>query len=511
VYKPPLMDKVVTASGVYISPINENWKKMNAQRKPLSRTIMNECVKSLVDHIVDGLKERGVSKMQPLTIGEAVNGSDVDAYLRRINASTGAGYGFKGKKSKFLPLVDEKEPIRELDDYLKGKVLAKLEEYEKEVSSGTVFSAKLKDEPRLLEKVLKGKTRAFFPAPLDAYIASKMVLGPFFTLMVQFNDLFGCSVGINMYSEGEKFYKEMEEFIDDGDLESEVEGDYGGFDTNNPYEIGLGGSSVIYQVCKRMGYNDRALRQLKGALSDNLFPIIEWNGDYAIIAGLMTSGGYGTAEFNCIRNILLLMYYFASHPKLTLNDFHTKFLKRTYGDDMAGVVKAAIKPFFNNVLYARFCKEVYGMDYTTATKGAVSKPFNSVKDMSFLKRTFHTHPENGNIVACLDMESIYRMLLWKIPSNSISQLEQMVATCNSALWETFMHVDKATFEQFRMKLITGMQQHFDVNERDFHGWYKICKTLCPNATALKGEEVPSDSEPVGCLPTNIQTENQSHF
>lgn len=494
VFLPPMMRPVVKADGEWVSPYNVNLRKIAVQKKSLNKDILEDCVNFWLNDVLANLKTKGRTVVKPLELKVAINGDDKDFYLRRINAATGAGYGFKGKKNLWLPISyeDEVRVEREPTSELLAKISFKMEEYARFQSSGSVFGAKLKDEPRLAEKVFKGKTRMFFPAPVDLLIVSRMYLAPIFTTMVEFNDIFNTSVGIDMHTEGGALYQKFEDFSD-----AEYclfDGDYGGFDTSMPYEIGLAASSFVYRLAEKLGYNDTALTMLSGVLSDNLFPHVEVNGDVFIAAGLMTSGSYGTAEFNCVRNNLLLMYYFASTPGLTLQDYKDNFLKTTYGDDVTGVVKSSISHLFNNVLYAEFCERVYGMEFTTPSKEKVVTPLRSLKEMNFLKRNFVVHPEYNCIKATLDMESIYRMLYWTMPSDKVTSADQLFATCNSALWELFLHLTREQWENFKIKLcdiisksIEGFQPSFLVS------YNRICAVLQPDAMILKAEEVSQAS------------------
>lgn len=475
----------------YVSPFNVNLIKINTEKFALNKDKLEDCVAHYVKRVLRLLEEKGITQISPLTLDEAINGANQDAYLRRINASTGAGYGFKGKKDKFIPIVheDEEKITREPTEELKLRLLERMEDFQIDQSKGTIFGAKLKDEPREFAKARAGRTRMFYPAPIDSLILARQVLAPLFTLMVQFNDIFMTSVGINMHLEGENLFKKMEAFANTE--ECVFDGDYKEYDTSMPFEIGLAASSILYRLAEIMGYSPAALKQLKGVLSDNLFPVVELLGDIFIAAGLMTSGSYGTAEFNCIRNILLMMYYFRDHPDLTLEDFDNEFFKTTYGDDVTGVVKEKIQNFFNNVLYAEYCKNTFGMTFTTPDKNESTVALRRLKDFSFLKRNFTVHPVFKNVKATLEMESIYKMLYWVIPSDSVSQLDQLSGTCSASLWELFLHLDKDSFNEFRSELIRLVNGRIEnaFDENTLPTWERICNTLQPDAIELKVEEV----------------------
>lgn len=494
-FAPPPM-RAFFLNGQYISPQNENLTKINTMKKPLDRVILEECVNHFVDRVVRDLAEKGVTRLAPLTLMEAVNGCSEDAYLRRINVATGAGYGLGGKKRAHLPLVSEEkgEIVREPTDALKKKLEVQQERYFRDESVGAIFGAKLKDEPREIEKVRVGKTRMFYPAELPLMVTSRQVLAPLFTLMVEHRNVFNMSVGINMHAEGQNFYNYFASFREDhenDDTECLFDGDYGGFDTSMPYDIGLAASSFMVSLARKLDYNDDAIKILKGVLSDCLFPIVELNTDVFKVAGLMTSGSYGTAEFNCVRNNILMMYYFATTDGLTLVDYDTKFRKTTYGDDVMGVVKKSIRDKFNNVLYAEYCDKVLGMKFTSPDKTENDVPFRKLSQMNFLKRNFVRHPELDKIMAVLDYESIAKSLKWVIPSDMISPAEQIVATVESALWELFLHLSRADFEDVRTKLIdlVGQRYNFELRSRDVSAtWNRICSVICPEAIDLREEE-----------------------
>jgi len=487
VFVPPLLKpKRKGLTKEYINPFTTNLKKLNTIKKSLDPVILETVITSFVDHVVRSLDGK---LLHPLILEEAINGALNDDYIRRINVRTGSGYGFSGKKYKHLPISLEEEGklVREPTPELRKRLAERMSEFiDKRETSVSIFGAKLKDEPRLIEKVIQGKTRMFFPSPIDLLIISRSVLAPFFTLMVERNDVFRCAVGIDMFSQGQDFYEALLAFADGDDMAG-FEGDYGGFDTSMPFEIGHAASSVVYRVCERLGYNDASLKLLSGVLSDNLYPYVEVNGDIMGVPGLMTSGSYGTAEFNCIRNVILMMYFFESHANLTLDDFYNKLYVRTYGDDVVGIVHRDIKEQFNCVTYSNFCKEVYGMDFTTSDKCAVNVPFVQVSKLSFLKRTFRMS-DYGRIFAVLDTESIYKMLTWTEPSDYVSRMDQLVSCCNSALYEIFMWTDKETFYKIRNDLDTAVKESLNCYDIDLVGWVKIAQNLCPEAIQIREEE-----------------------
>jgi len=481
VFAAPLLRPTKTGSGVWINPFTINLHKMNTTKKSISAVALSRCVRRFVAHIVSQVGE----DLSPLTMEQAINGSNDDAYLRRINVRTGAGYAFKGKKYQHLPIsVDEPgNLLREPNGELKKLLMSKMSHYFNGQSTGAIFGAKLKDEPRAIEKVLKGKTRMFFPSQVDLLIISRMVLAPFFTMMVANRDVMKCAVGIDMHTEGDSFRKKLVEFS-----VNIFEGDYGGFDTSMPYEIGLAASTVIHEVCRIKGYSEEALKLLEGVLTDNLFPVVEVNGDIMNIPGLMTSGSYGTAEFNCIRNVLLMMFFFETHEVLTLDDFFSELVVTTYGDDVVGAVSDKIAPYFNCLSYSSFCREHYGMEFTTSSKGEVELPFVDVESMSFLKRNFIYNKDIQKWVAVLDVNTLFKMVEWVSLPDDVTESDHAISIFTSLLYEIALRFSRDEFIHFRYKLADICNRVFGLEDVALPTWRRIVCRINPEAIVLREEE-----------------------
>lgn len=454
-YGKPMM-KPTMRNGEYISPYNIALRKLNKERKSLDRRILQVCIDKYSSHIIKTLEQKGIKKMNPVTMDAAINGIINDPYMKRINVTTSPGFGFSGKKSDYLEIVEELNTIvtREATDELKLKVVSLLDSYSKSEQGPMICSAQLKDEPRELSKIYSGKTRVFYGAPLDALIVARMYLSPLYTTMVEHGDAFGSCVGIDMHKEAHILYKEL------GDMDDECnEGDYESFDTGIPFDIAWASASVEHNVLKHFGYNALALTIVRGILSDMLFPFVEMCKDLFMVPGLQPSGKYGTAEQNCIRNVMMLMYAWYSIVGLDV-DFFENNLPRVYGDDLLNAVKAAFKVLFSNKVYRDFVNKEYGMGYTSANKLDDIEEHTKIEDMSFLKRKFKYHNELNRIMAPLHWDTLYKMLQWFIPSNFQSEQEQMIDTLRSFLWELYIHVDRRIYDNTREFLIKAYSDHY---------------------------------------------------
>jgi hypothetical protein len=231
-----------------------------------------------------------------------------------------------------------------------------------------------------------------------------------------------------------------------------MEGDYGGFDLQMPFEIGQAASSVVLCVLEKLGYNEAALRVTRAVLDSGLFPVVYMNGDVFSIPALQPSGKYATAEDNSLRGLIMLLYFWKC-SKHCSKDFFEYVMPLLYGDDMLAAVKEEVSKEINNLTYAKFVEEVYKMEFTSAAKGQVLSPFVSPSKASFLKRRWRDHAVLPHKVAALDVDSIYKMLTWMLPSKHESESVQVLSTYDSALREAFFHLDESKYKTLRSFLL----------------------------------------------------------
>jgi hypothetical protein len=481
-YAPPMMVPT-KRGGEYISPYNIALRDISSQRKSLDHAVLKKVVKQLTKRIVDGLKTKGVIHLEPLTVHSAINGASEDPFIKRINVRTSAGFGLKGTKEDYLPLKEAlgNDVVREPTEELMSQISEVLRCYERGEGSNPVSIAHLKDEPREISKVESGKTRVFYASPLAQLIVARMFLSPFYSLMVEHGDIFCSAVGINPHSGADALVKAIRGFSS-----KLMEGDYAKYDKSMPVDIGHGASTVVHDVLKFLGYTDRAMRIVRGILTDQLFPIICMLLDLFRCAGLQVSGKYATAEDNTLRGLIMLMYVWYIHPRTKNMDFFTYVLPVLFGDDMLAAVKEAVQAYFNNIVYAAFCKSLFGITFTPAMKSNALTPFMDIETCSFLKRKFIYRADHGVWVGALDPGSIRRSLVWRMPSQSITREEQITATLTSALWELAMHLTE--------------EQHNSVSR-------KLCQLVSVRVCSGRPVKVPQYSEIWNTVKNPIQSES----
>lgn len=471
-FGPPLMQPC-TRNGVYLNPYNIALRKMADQRSSLDMLVLEKVITRYTKFVLNGIKK--TPELSPLTIASAINGVDIDPFIRRINVTTAGGSGFGGKKEDYLPIVfqDELHLVREPIDVLKSKLELIMQIYSDQETCDFIYKACLKDEARDNIKNMAGKTRVFYSSPLDGLIIARMMLSPFYSLMVENNDAFCCSVGINMHAEAGLLVEKLTGFSP-----LLMEGDYSNYDQSMPFDIGWAAASIVENVLASKGYNNSALIKVRGVLTDSLFPYVNMNNDLMEIPGLQPSGKYATAEDNSLRGIVMLMYFWYSHKNLKDLDFFEYVLPVVYGDDMLASVKPEVAEYMNNIEYAAFCKSKYNLGFTPAFKAGKFEKFLDIHSVSYLKRKFVYRYDISMWVAQLDIDSILKSMIWIIPSGSVTSAEQMLSTIQSALWELFFHMEELEFETMRNHLIAAYSQHYvEIGDSKFPTFRSILGSL----------------------------------
>jgi hypothetical protein len=460
--KPPF--KHAWVDGEYKAPFNHFVKKTGVLKKSLDPDIMVKTTTYLTDLITARLRQVGVVKLDPVPLDVAVNGHPEDFYMRSMKPSTSGGWAWPGPKKKYSKPVEKDfkkdafEPIEEI----KEQCIEQINAYEAYDNANPLNGAQLKDEPRPYEKVIERKTRVFCMSSYESTIVNRMYLMPFYSLMVEHSDIFYAALGIDMHSpEVDDLMKSMLGFS-----HLFMEGDYGGYDTSMPVDVGLMANTIVYNVLKNLGYNKDALQKVQGCLSDNLYPYIVLEGEIMKIPGFQPSGKYATAEDNSLRGLCLLVYAwnFLNQVNGTDLDFATYVKPLIYGDDMLASVKPEAADFFNNIMYQMACTKLFGMEFTNAQKTSDMQPFLTVNEISFLKRNFVYREDLGRYVAPLDLKSVMKTICYYLPSKEVTQEEQIIDSCVSAMRELFFHLDEKEFQQRRELFIRTLLKIYDVEE-----------------------------------------------
>lgn len=443
-FGPPLMRRKGKGES-FISPYNRPIAKFGKNKATIPPKILKMVKKELFEEITSQLPDL---KLNPLLFSEAINGSPDNPFIRGMNTSTSAGYGWKGKKGDYIKKLEDLNITKDMIPELEERVKEIVKRYQEGEISLYVTRGCLKDEPRELSKILAGKTRMFYISPVEAIVIQRMVLAPFYSLMVAYNDIFSVTVGIDMHREAHILHDKLKKFSP-----FMLDGDFGDFDINMCFDLRHLANELVFDLLRYYGYSDEAMELLRGVLTDDLFPLIEVLTDLYLVAGLQPSGKYGTCEGNCLIGNILVRVAFYCLQFMQFKNFDLSFrdnvLNYHNGDDLILSVKELVIDWFNNRTMAYFCKQYLDMAYTDAHKSVDMAPYVALKDIVYLKRNFIYNKKLNRIVGALDLDSICRSLLWWIPSRSVTNMEQCIDTVNSALLEFFMHTEEDSYNRIR--------------------------------------------------------------
>jgi len=501
--------------GEWKSPINVYLNELNRFRLNLSVSETMEASKIFSNHIMAKLGKKHPDRTySPLTMDMAINGVPDDIFIDRINAATGAGYGYDGKKSRHLPLSGISEGHRKPTPELVSDVLALIRSYQQGNIARTVYSACLKDEPRSLTKIRDAKTRVFTGCNLSFLIVNRQILGHFYSSMVENREIFMCGLGTDMHQDGYKIYQRLlnwSPYLFDGD--------YAYWDIGMPSSISLAAVNCQYTVLKDFfRFNEFALRTFCGIASEIMFPTIEVLKDLLSVPGVVTSGSYGTAELNCIRGVILLISFWLhlERTHVVEGNFFDYILAIVYGDDVIVSVKPKYKDVFNAKTFQSWLQKKCGMDFTDAQKSKDIQPFTRHEELSFLKRTFVTHPRFPVGIAPLDKDSITKALEWTLLSGVVHKSVQELQCAGSMLREAFLHLDEDRYDRLRTFLKRALESEYamEVGEKELPRFYECYEyyfhSPCPSIQAVEGGRLSVLESSVTSISQEVVTGDISH-
>jgi hypothetical protein len=420
------------SSGQWIDAYQVGLKKIGKTKKALDPKVLKMAEEIIFQHVIEKLDV----KFTPLLSKIAINGADVDYYVRSMDMKKSAGFGKKGvKKNYFYEYENEKFPYVPVEELIL-EILDILEMIKNGEMPLTFYKGCFKDEPRVKAKCASGSTRIFYASPLAMLIAHRMYLMHFYTTMVEKCELFCAAIGVDMVRDGHVLYDRLKSFSP-----LIIEGDYSGFDVSMPFDVGRTANNLIYRWLERGGFPPAALEIVNGLLASNLFPVVVLRTEVIEVPGLQPSGMYATAENNSLKNLLMMVYIWYAEPETSaLGNFFDYVLPLTYGDDLLAAVKPEAS-IYNTRHYEKMSEKHLGMKFTNAAKGDITSDFLCPDTMTFLKRNFVYSSVMEKVVCPLHTDSLYKTLEWYIPSKSVNVEAQLESMCNSTLREMILHCD----------------------------------------------------------------------
>lgn len=425
----------------------------------------------------------GFFSVRPLQ--QALDG-DQSGIIRGMNNSTSSGICYGGKKTNWMKMKDDGQPIipRVLDSEIESDIY-KIEDAWRS-GQGTFdpfVRASKTNEVLPLEKAYE-KTRSIYGNDMAFFIAATRGIIPLKHVLRNMKAS-ECFVGLTAQSK--QWQEDVYDYLTkDGEYTNFVCGDFSGYDTQLPKALLEKSGAIIMKIYRDNGASDSDLEYLRGFLSSVVSPVMVWEGHLLQFCSGQPSGQPLTVEKNSIVNSLLVRMAFyvimdREYPEIKNPVFREWVRLAVYGDDNAMGVDSRIPKFNHTSIQAVFAS--WGIKYTMADKGADSVPYQTIEEVSFLKRSFRYHPQLNAIVAPIEEESLTKKMYWwtKSKNTPLSFPEQFQANFESQSREAYLHGEEF-YEEFVRKCERIREASESGDERFVLPWNTIqplsAKAMC---------------------------------
>jgi hypothetical protein len=426
---------------------------------------------------------------------EGVFGSEVIYRKHGLNQHTSAGYPHVLNGIKRKDLFNKEE--RTITSFFKnsvGNIVVKAGR--DRVIVAPVYIGCLKDEKLPISKVLQGKARFFMNGPVDYLQIMNMVLGCFIHAVEAHDQSEFITVGTDPLSVSWKI------IIDTLKTLSGVFGatDMVGFDTSLIRYITMTVFELIEKCIFRASYfsfpddfldwseecgigPEELLKILIRLLAEyQCSPYVLVFAELFILIFGGPSGGGLTSILNCMcndimhRTNVISLVNEVSDDKLAAwvnsnyrdsfvtsskiaNYAMSQFIGFYYGDDVVWTVGPLMSKYVNQVTMAKQFLKNFGVRCTNPDKTEIDREFIELDELTFLKRSFV--PQDGLIVARLDMETILEMPLWVNDSSRNTELTESnvcdamaeLALYGREVWEKYYDIFETACDQAGIRFV----------------------------------------------------------
>lgn len=297
----------------------------------------------------------------------------------------------------------------------------------------------LKDEPRPLDRVAMGKTRAFFMGPFVLMVVTKMIFGDFFNCLETNHSQSDSAVGINPYSVQ---WKILHDYLAAYGTDA-VDDDVSGFDQHFPVLSFTDGFPEMYCQYFSIPAESFEAACVFASIYSNLcvYVVIE---DKVYLLLFMPSGVLITCIVNTIENSIENR----SIIKTLVPNKHFDDVARQkcFGDDILQVVKKEFHDRVTRTGIRKIAKDRFGHERTDSAKSNAETGFSDLHDAWFLQRKLKPVP--GGVLCPLNIDSINCMLQWIMKPKDKTPEAQFRINCDVALMELARH-SKVQFESYK--------------------------------------------------------------
>ncbi len=425
----------------------------------LRAPLLRECSEAYLDNLFSNIPDDALKLVHVLDLRTTINGAPGVTYIDSINRKSSMGNPWRCSKKKYLqpdPLENRPDDVifdKEILERYENIILS----YEKGQRVHPNFCAHLKDEPVSRTKILAKKTRVFTGAPVDWSLVVRQYTLGVTRLFQTYRFASEMAVGAQVQTtEWDTFYKFLTYFGEN----TIVAGDYGKYDKRMPPEVILEAFYIIEEICKRAGYDAKALNVIRGIGIDTAFPLIDFNGDLLQFFGSNPSGHPLTVIVNSLVGSIYMRYvYMSLNPAKECKTFTSNVHILIYGDDNIMGVSSDI-PWFNHTAIQNSFKEL-DIEYTMANKEADSVPYISITEATFLKRGFRYDEDLEYVVCPLEETSIIKNLMIGVRSDVLSVEQHALEKVSSSIREYFWYGRKIFNE--RRVYIRSLCEELELN------------------------------------------------
>ena len=437
---------------------NRDLDIMTEKKIPPKASIMRRALKDMCDGFDEFLEDHPdfAKAVGKLTYEQAINGIDGAAGIDKLNFQASVSLPKRGKKSKYVKLVesDEHEVAYDFDEDVLD-VRSRVDQMEKKLLTGvrinTLFAMCLKDEALTFAKYDKHKVRTYLAAQVAFIILVRMYFLPLMAARRRYPLHFESAVGSNAAGKDWRCFHESFR-----DLQRIFNGDFVKFDKGMEVQFSTGSFEYYEHIFKRCKMSQDFLTICRGIGTEVCYPVYEIKSLFLEVVGSNPSGQPLTVEVNNDANRLYMRYaYYSLHPE-EVPLFHEMVDLLCFGDDNIGSVDEREK-LFNHSSIAEVLKTI-GVGYTMSDKESASVPFIDIEQADLLKRKFQKHDTLGCIVGPIEEASILKSLhTWRTDS-PLCEGEYMAGVLRQSLDEYFLH-GKEVYDMRRPQIEQIVREH----------------------------------------------------
>jgi len=450
----PMVLKSNVIDGRFISPLLDGAKECMSSPTHFNLSIMNYALKSITDGWLFIIPSHELAKVQPLSVEQNIKG--LPGICKGMNLKTAAGSGFKGAKRGYV------DGTYEADMNFTDDIFDCIDEIEKSwhARDSAQFISKLcpKNECRAANK----KARIFYAASMPFIAMWRMLLTPFFELLINYRGETEYAVGANCGhpDEVKGIIDQLLKYGIDIKDQKFLDADFAKYDTSNGTLIYIMWTIYDFIELHCPLYGDHALWALRQMIKEFPNLLRSVNGDLFLCTLNNPSGWVGTTMVNCMG---VSVYFRMAHAicwaehkysgllssdvatgynidwDTILEDipmFETCMNIVNFGDDLIG----SITPRGTVHLKPEFLTEAFILLNIVVTAGDKSPKIKMVhlEDLEFLKRSFVYDGSIKKWKMPLHRASIFKSLAYRDSQSVLSESAHLITVMEQSRLQMFL-------------------------------------------------------------------------